>query len=67
MQISTKERDLLLRIAEHLPQIGSAIVDLVKYVNDLETAYAEEHEANIILYDEMRKMQEVEKRSRMIH
>jgi len=35
MQINTKERDLLLRIAEHLPQISSAIVDLVKYVNDL--------------------------------
>ncbi len=67
MQINTKERDLLLRIAEHLPQISSAIVDLVKYVNDLETAYAEEHEANIILYDEMCKIQEDTERSKMIH
>ena len=67
MNINVRERDLLLRIAEHLPQISSAIVGLVEYVNDLEAAYAEEHEANIVLYEEMCKMQDDLESSKMIH
>ena len=67
MKINIRERDLLLRIAEHLPQISSAIIGLVEYVNDLETAYVEEHEANLILYDEMCKLQDDMQNSNMVH
>lgn len=59
MSVSSREREMIVRLAENLPAVGKSLINLVDYVEMLEEAYEEEHEANLALYEELCKLSEL--------